>query len=325
MTASPALHGTHMKLQQLKHLNEVVEHGFNISKAAQHLHTSQPGISRLLSLLEDELGVHIFVRNSRRLIGLTPAGEAVYAIAKRMMSDAEDMKRIAKDFRTGKAGDLSIATSHSCARYTLPALIKTFATRFPRVRLRLRQGSASQAAEWLGSGMAHLSVTSAPAEEVADVSYIRCHELHRVILVPNGHSLTRKRRITLEDVAQFPIVTYDEGFSGRAQIVQAFQRQRLTPNIVLGATDADTMKTYARLGIGICIVAHIAYDKRVDHGLRAIDATSLFGSSYIYAGIKRTSYLSEHIVHFVKLLAPQLSENEIRAAAVGRKAHHAIA
>lgn len=303
-----------MKLQQLRYLRQIVDSGFNVSRAARALHTSQPGVSRLIYLLEDELGLPLLVRAKKRVLGLTPAGQAIVAVGKRMTSDAENLRQIAKDYRAGDAGDLTVATAHTHARYTLPPVIERFTKHYPRVRLRLLQGYSSQLVQWLNTGEAHLFVATAPREPESELALLPCHELHRVILTLPNHPLQKKRRVALEDVAAYPIITYDHGFSARAHIMRAFHKKHLNPNVVLSATDADVMKTYVQVGLGIAILAHTAYDKRKDPKLRAINARHLFESSTVHIGLKCNSYLSDHMVYFIELLAPHLHRQQIETA-----------
>lgn len=303
-----------MTLQQLRYLCRLADCGFNISQAARTLHTSQPGVSRYLHLLEDELGLQLFVRDKKRIVGLTPGGQAIVAVGNRMVSDADNLEHIAKDYRAGNAGDLTVATFHTHARYTLPPVIERFTKRFPRVQLRLRQGYLSQIAHWVKNGEADLFVATAPSEPVPELVLLPCYELHRVILTPPNHPLLRKRRVTLEHVAAYPIITYDYELPSRSLVMRAFHKKHLSPNVVVRATDADIMKTYVQRGVGIAIVAHTAYDKRQDSGLRAIDARHLFESGIVHVGLRRNAYLSNYIIHFIELLAPRLRRAQIENA-----------
>jgi LysR family cys regulon transcriptional activator len=309
-----------MKLPSLLFLCVIEEQGFNLSRAARALHTSQPGVSRYVRLAEEEVGVPLFVRDRKRIVGLTPAGTALVAVAKRVRSEMESIDRISTDFKAGNAGDLTVATAHTHARYTLPPVIERFIKRYPNVRLRLRQGYSSQIVSWVKSGEADIFIATAPSEPVADLSLLPCHELHRVILTPPHHPLLKKRRVDLADVCAYPIITYDREFAARAQIVRAFHARRLDPNIVLSATDADVMKTYVKTGLGIAIVAHTAFDRHKDPGLKMIDARHLFESSTVHIGLKRSSYLSNHMVHFIELFAPRISRAQIDEAVNGSSA-----
>ncbi|MBI3069195.1 MAG: LysR family transcriptional regulator [Betaproteobacteria bacterium] len=307
-----------MTLQQLRYLCRLVDCGLNISQAARTLHTSQPGVSRYLHLLEDELGLQLFVRDKKRIVGLTPAAQAIVAVCRRMVSDADNLEHIAKDYRAGDAGDLTVATFHTHARYTLPPVIERFTRRYPRVRLRLRQGYLSQIAHWVKNGEADLFVATAPSEPVPELVLLPCHELHRVILTPPGHPLLGRRRVALEDVAAYPVMTYDYESAARSQVMRAFHKKHLSPNVVVRATDADVMKTYVQRGVGIAIVAHTAYDRRQDSGLRAIDARHLFESSTVHIGLRRNAYLSNHMMHFIELVAPRLRRAQIESAVNSR-------
>ena len=308
-----------MKLQQLTYVCAIVDSGLNVTHAAKRLHTSQPGISRYVKMLETELGADIFIRDKKRIAGLTPVGYSVYAAAKRALNETENVKRVVSEFLSGDVGDLTVATSHTHARYSLPSVIERFIERFPRVRLRLRQGNLNQISEWVSSGEADISIAAPSSETLPGLVFLRCAELHRVLLTKPGHPLLKARKVTLDAVAEYPIITYDYEFSARSQIMRAFQSQRLTPNIVLSATDADTMKTYVQCGLGIAIVANTVYDKRRDRGLKAIDAGHLFETNPVYIGLRRNVHLPNYMLHFIELYAPHLSRSDVEQAVYGHK------
>lgn len=290
-----------MKLQQLRYLLQVVKSGMSVSKAARTLHTSQSGVSRYLRMLETELGADLFVREDRRLVRLTAVGEAILEVAKRMLSDAEVLRRIGRDFRSGEHAELTIATAQTHVRYTLPWIFEHYARRFPRGGLRLRQGYVRETTKWTVDGEADVFIGGAPESPMPELSLLPSHELHRVIVVPPKHPLLRHTRPTLDDLTRFPIITNDQEIANQREIVGAFHRRNLAPNVVLSTTDADIMKTYVRLGAGIAIMAHVAFDRRSDHGLRAIDAAHLFDSHMVYLGHRTNAFLSPQMRYFIEL------------------------
>lgn len=308
-----------MKFQQLAYVCAIVDSGLNVTQAAKRLHTSQPGISRYVRMLESELGVEIFIRDKKRLAGLTPVGHSVYAAARRALNEAENVKRVVDEFLSGDVGDLTVATSHTHARYSLPAVIERFIERFPRVRLRLRQGALSQISNWVSTGEADISIAAPSPDALPGLVFLPCGELHRIVLTKPGHPLLKARKVTLEDLSSYPIITYDYEFSARSQIMRAFHRKRLVPNIVLSATDADTMKTYVQCGLGIAIMANTVFDTRSDRGLRAIDARHLFDSNPVYIGLRRNVHLPKYMLHFIELYAPNCSRAVIEQAVYGMK------
>ncbi len=306
-----------MKIQNLRAVRAVVNSAFSVTKAAAQLHTSQPGISRQLSDIEATLSVEIFLRRKNRLVGLTPAGQALLPLIDRTLNQLDDMPRVARRFASGKSGSLSVATSHTHARYLLPPVIERFIREFPDVALRLRQGFVSQIAGWVNSGEADLSISAAPPDAYSDLSFFPYRELHRIVLTPANHALLKIARPTLRDVAEWPIITYDREFAAHAQILQSFEAERLTPNMALSTGDTDVMKTYAICGLGVAIVADSAFDPKIDKALRAIDVRHLFPSTMVHVGVKRHGPLSMHAMRFIELLSPQLRRKVERTTAPG--------
>lgn len=295
-----------MKLQQLKYVCEIVNAGFNLSRAARVLHSSQPGVSRYIHLLEEELGVQLFERTKNRFTGLTPAGVAIADAAKRALREVESVQHIARDFRSGDMGNLTIATAPGHARYSLPPVIERYVKRYPRVRLRIRQGNSGQVLEWLLNREADCFVATGPTEPNRELTLLPCHEIHTVIMTPPSHPLRKKRRITLQDVCTYPIITYNAEFSFYTHMMKAFHMEGLQPDILLSASDAELMKTYVRAGLGIAIVAHTAQGKQRDRGIHTIDVAHLFGTSTVHIGVPRGVHLSRHLVHFIEMFAPHL-------------------
>jgi LysR family transcriptional regulator, cys regulon transcriptional activator len=303
-----------MKLQQLRYLCEVANQGLNLSKAAEILHTSQPGISKQIRLLENELGVDIFVRNGKRVVETTPPGKAIIEIAERMLRDAKNLKQVGQEFANEAIGSLTIATTHTQARYALPSAIKHFTARYPKVKLILRQGSPTQISELVTSGIADIAIATEAIELFDELVMLPCYQWNRCIVVPPRHPLLRLEKLTLEAIAQYPIITYDFAFTGRSKINQAFDAKKLVPNVVLTAIDADVIKTYVELGLGIGILAQMAFDPKRDKHLRSIDASHLFEPSTTRIGIGRNSYLRGYVYDFIEIFAPHLNHAAIKAA-----------
>lgn len=303
-----------MNLQQLRYLHGIAEQGFNISRAAAALHTSQPGISKQIQMLEQEIGIEILVRKGNRIVGVTEPGQAILEVARRMLHDAENLKRIGEDFTTKGAGRLTIATTHIHARYVLRRVIRDFIRRHPEVRLVLRQGSPSQTARLVAAGEADIGVSSAPPESVHDLVMLPCYELERSVITRRGHPLLREKRLTLKSIARHPIITFDQSFVGGSAVLRAFEAAKIQPNIVLTAIDADVIKTYVELGLGIAILPSIAYEPARDRNLRAIDAAALFDPTVTRIELRRESYLRGYMYDFIQLLAPQWDREAIEAA-----------
>lgn len=303
-----------MKLQQLRYLCEVANQGLNLSKAAEILHTSQPGISKQIRLLENELGVDIFVRNGKRVVETTPPGRAIIEIAERMLRDAKNLKQVGQEFANEAIGSLTIATTHTQARYALPSAIKHFTARYPKVKLILRQGSPTQISELVTSGIADIAIATEAIELFDELVMLPCYQWNRCIVVPPRHPLLKLEKLTLEAIAQYPIITYDFAFTGRSKINQAFDAKKLVPNVVLTAIDADVIKTYVELGLGIGILAQMAFDPKRDKHLRSIDASHLFEPSTTRIGIGRNSYLRGYVYDFIEIFAPHLDHVAVKAA-----------
>lgn len=303
-----------MKLQQLRYIWEVSKNNLNVSATAEHIYTSQPGISKQIRILEDELGVPVFIRNGKHLTDMTPAGKKIIAIAGEMLMQAENIKNIAKEFRDESKGTLSIATTHTQARYALPAVIKSFMQDMPDVSLDIQQGTPIQISEMVSQGKVDLAIATEAIELFDNLVMLPCYSWDRCILVPKGHDLTKLKRITLSDVAARPLITYVFGFTGRSKLDDAFKAANLTPNVALTAVDADVIKTYVRLGLGVGIVARMAYDEKADHDLVALDASHLFGQSVTKIGIRKDTFLRGYMYEFIRLFAPHLTKELIDSA-----------
>lgn len=303
-----------MKLQQLRYIWEVAHHELNVSLTAQSLYTSQPGISKQIRLLEDELGVEIFSRSGKHLTRVTPAGQAILAIAGEILRKVESIRQVALEYTDQKRGHLAIATTHTQARYLLPAVIEKFIAQYPEVALHMHQGSPQQIAELAADGTVDFAIATEGMEHFSDLIMLPCYHWNRSIVVPKNHPLAIRSRITLEDVAQFPLVTYVFGFTGRSKLDDAFKERGLTPRVVFTAADADVIKTYVRLGLGVGIIAHMAYDPEADKDLVAIDASHLFESSTTYLGFRKGTFLRGFMYDFIGLFASHLTRERIDEA-----------
>jgi LysR family cys regulon transcriptional activator len=303
-----------MKLQQLRYIWEVAHHDLNVSATAQSLYTSQPGISKQIRLLEDELGVEVFSRSGKHLTRVTPAGEAILKTAGEILRKVESIKQVAQEFCNEQKGSLSIATTHTQARYALPGPIQTFIDRYPEVSLHMHQGTPMQISELAADGTVDFAIATEALELFSDLIMMPCYKWNRAIIVPKDHPLAQLSSITLDDVAQHPIVTYVFGFTGRSKLDEAFMERGLAPKVVFTAADADVIKTYVRLGLGIGIVAKMAYDPELDSDLVAIDASHLFEASVTKIGFRRGTFLRGFMYEFIELFAPHLTKDIVEEA-----------
>jgi LysR family cys regulon transcriptional activator len=312
-----------MKLMQLRYILEISRNELNISNAAESLYTSQPGISKQVRKLEQELGVTIFVRNGKQLTGITPVGLHIIAVASEILEKTKAIKNIAQEFKGSTVGTLSIGTTHNQARYVLPTVIRQFMARFPGIKLNIHQGTPSQIAEEAAKGIVDMAISTEAIDQNEKLVVFPCSEWSRCILVPHGHPLSTADAITLEDLSAYPIVTYVAGFTGRSFIDKAFDKQQIHPQVVLAAADADVIKTYVRLGLGVGIVASMAYDPLADSDLVALDAAHLFGVSVTKIGLRRDLFLREYMYEFIRLISPALTK-EIIEQAMGKGSHEEI-
>jgi LysR family transcriptional regulator, cys regulon transcriptional activator len=303
-----------MKLQQLRYVCEVVRHNLNLSTAAEALFTSQPGVSRQVRDLEEELGVDIFVRHGKRVVSVTEPGKAILEIAGRVLGDIENLKQVGHDFTRRDRGELTIATTHTYARYVLPQVLQRFSQQYPAVRVSLRQGSPDQSWEIVKSGDADIAMSTEPSKPSDQLVMLPCYACERAVLVPPGHPLLKAKKLTIEAIAEYPIVTYDSTFGGQTKFHRAFAEKGLEPNVVLTAIDSDVIKTYVELGMGVGIVARVAYDRKRDSGLRLLDASTLFEASTTYIGIRAKNYLRGYTYDFIELFAPHLPRAAVDAA-----------
>ena len=306
-----------MKLQQLRYLREVAKRGLNLSEAAESLHTSQPGISKQIRQLEDELGVEILVRHGKRVVEMTEPGRVILGIAERILQDTENLKQIGREFRDQAAGTLTIATTHTQARYSLPGVVSQFKRRYPKVRLTLKQGSPPQLAEMVMSGEADIAIATEALDRYPRLLALAGYQWRHCVVVPEKHPLLKEPRVTLELLAQYPIITYDAAFAGRSHIDDAFRARGLAPDIVLSAVDSDVIKTYVDLGLGIGIISARAYDEKRDRHLRAIELGHLFGTMTTRIAVRRGAALRGFAYVFIELFAPQLTRAVVDATLKG--------
>ena len=307
-----------MKLQQLRYIVEVANHDLNVSATAQALFTSQPGISKQIRLLEDELGVEIFVRSGKHLTQVTQVGRQIIDMATQVLRETGSIKQIAHECSNESVGELTIATTHTQARYALPAIIRCFRQSYPEVILHMKQGTPAQIAEMAASGAADFAIATEGMEHFKDIIMMPCYEWNRALVVPREHPLASKAEmpgsITLEDIAEHPIVTYVFGFTGRSRLDDAFSAADLTPNVVFTATDTDVIKTYVRLGLGVGIIASMAYDEAQDSDLVRIYAGHLFATSVTHIGFRRGTFLRRYMLDLIQSFAPHLEPRTVAQA-----------
>ena len=312
-----------MNFQQLRIVRETVRQDFNLTTVANTLFTSQPGVSKHIKDLEDELGIEIFVRRGKRLLGLTEPGKELLAVIERILLDVQNARSIAEHFSSRETGNLVIATTHTQARYALPEVVKSFKAAYPKVHLVLQQGSPREIAELLTAGEADIAIATEWLANVPEIASFPYYTWHHALVVPQGHPLTQLSTLTLADIADYPIVTYHEGFTGRTNIDRSFADAGLAPDIVLSAIDADVIKTYVDVGLGIGIVASMAYHPERDGNLVRLDVPGLFVANTTRLAVRRGVYLRDYAYELIRMLVPGLTEERIAEAlskeAVGRQ------
>ncbi len=304
-----------MKLQQLKYLLAIVDNGLNITAAAERLYTSQPGVSKQLKLLEEELGLQLFARKGKSLGGVTAAGRQVIDRARLIMQEVENIRSLASDYYHEEEGTLSIATTHTQARYVLPDVIQAFRKQYPKVSLNLHQGTSEQIADMVAANEIDFAIATGSRELFDNLLLVPSYHWDRKILVPKDHSLARlDRKLTLHDLAEFPLVTYVFSFGGQSSLKRAFAEQGLEPDVVFTARDADVIKTYVRMGLGVGIVASMAEDCDDKKDLTAIEAEGLFPRSTTWIGFRKDSVLRRYMLDFVTLFAPHITAEQLEQA-----------
>jgi len=302
-----------MKLQQLRYICEVANRDLNVSEAAELLHTSQPGVSKQIRLLEDELGVPIFTRVGKRLAEITQPGQAILEVAERILQEAENLKKIGVEYTNQASGTLTIATTHTQARYALPPTIKSFSDKYPDVSLRINQGSSTdQITQMAIEGVVDFAILTEVTDETHQLVYLPCYKWNRCLVVLQDHPLYKlDRPVTLKDLTQFPIVTYDFSYAGYSVVQNAFRAQGLEPNVVITAIDADVIKTYVELGMGIGLLAEVAFEPNRDIYLKYIDVSHLFEQSTTVVAIRKGAYFRGFMYDFIELFAPQLTREVV--------------
>ena len=303
-----------MKLHQLRYVSEVVKQGLNISAAAEALHTSQPGVSKQIQLLEDELNLQIFERHGKRLTGVTEPGRNIVELAERVMRDMENIKKVGDEFSHEDVGTLTIATTHTQARYRLPAAVKAFMEKYPQVKLNIHQGNPTQVSEQVQSGEADIGIATEAISHYDKILCLPAYQWNRCVVVPQGHPLIKDVPLTLKKLTAYPLITYDFAFTGGSLVSQVFNQEGLEPNVVLTAIDADVIKTYVGLGLGVGLLANMAYDADRDANLVAIDAKHLFPDSTTFVGVRRDAYLRKFAYDFIQLLAPSFDRRAVTEA-----------
>ena len=303
-----------MNFQQLRSIREAARRNYNLTDVANVLFTSQPGVSRQIRELEEELGVEIFERHGKRLTGLTEPGKGILPIVERLLLEAENLRNASEEFAGLKAGTLSIATTHTQARYVLPKVVQNFRAQFPEVRIALQQSSPEHIAAWVLSGKADIGIATEGLSQFGDLVSFPCYRWSHAIVVPEGHPLLKSTPVRLEDLAAFPLITYDVGFTGRGHIDDAFRQAEVTPDIVLTAMDSDVIQQYVALGLGVGIIASMAISQQRESGLRAIEASHLFTPNVTRLAVRRGAYLRSYTYDFILQFAPDLTRADIDAA-----------
>ena len=303
-----------MNFQQLRIIRETVRRNFNLTEVGAALFTSQSGVSKHIKDLEDELGVELFVRKGKRLLGLTDPGKDLLVLVERMLHDARNIKTLAEQYSQRDVGQLTVAATHTQARYALPPVIAGFKKAFPRVHLKLHQGSPREIVDLLLEGEADIGIATEAVAEHPELASFPFYRWHHALVVPAGHPLLAHQPPTLEAIGEHPVITYHEGFTGRARIDRAFAEAGVTPDVVMSALDADVIKTYVELGLGVGIMASMAFHAQRDEGLRLIDCRHLFPENTTHIGVRKGHYLRGYAYRFIELCSAELSEAVVRAA-----------
>ncbi len=304
-----------MNLQQLRYVSEVARRDLNVSQAAEALHTSQPGVSKQIRALEEELGVAIFVRQGRRFAAVTDAGREIVAVVDRILAEMANLKAVGAEYAHRERGQLAVAVTHTQARYALPTVVTAFKKRFPDVKLKLLQGNPRQLARMVVTGEADLAIATEALDEYPELVTLPCYQWHHCVVVRSGHPLARVKPLTLAAIAAYPLVTYDPTFAGRSAVDRAFAARGLHPEIALTALDSDVIKSYVALGLGVGIISARAFRKGKDEGLRALACDHLFPAQTTRLAYRRGAYLRAYAVEFIRLLAPHVRAEDLRQLA----------
>lgn len=300
-----------MQLRQLLYIQEIARHDFSVSAAAKFLQTSQPGISNQVHLLEEELGLKIFERHGKRLTNLTTTGQSILNIAQRVLTDVDNIHTIAADSINDQQGTLRIGTTHTQARYALPPAIKAFSKLYPKVHLTMVQSTPSEVTKMVEEGHIDIAIATEDIANSNSLCVFPCYNWNRSIILPSRHPLFSEKVLTLENIVKYPIVTYMDNITGRTMQDRAFREHNLTPDIVFTATDADVIKTYVEMGLGVGIIASMAFNPIRDLPLRAIDASHLFHPSTTLIGYRSDTHLRGYTYAFIECFAPHLTKKVI--------------
>ncbi len=303
-----------MNFQQLRSIREATRRGYNLTEVANALFTSQPGVSRQIRELEEELGVEIFERNGKRLTGLTSPGKDILRIIDRLLLEAENLQQAGQEYSGVKRGTLTIATTHTQARYVLPKVVQSFRTTFPDVRIALQQSSPEHIAEWVLSGKADIGIATEGLSQFDELVSFPCYQWHHEVVVPDGHPLLASGQLTLAQLGEYPLITYDLGFTGRSHIDDAFRAAGIATDIVLTAMDSDVIQQYVALGMGVGIVASMAVEQGRHAGLKPVEASHLFAPNVTRLAVRRAAYLRSYTVDFILQFAPTLTRADIESA-----------
>jgi len=301
-----------MKLQQLRCVYKIVQNDFNISKAAESLHTSQPGVSKQIQLLEDEVGIRIFQRNGKRLTGLSDAGIDLYKSISEIIREVSNIKNISHEHENDDTGSFTIATTHTQARYKLPKVVEAFVKKYPKIDLNIHQGDPSQVTEQILKGNADVGIATESIGHNANIICIPCYSWNRVLVFPKNHALSSIKEITLQNIALYPMITYDYAFTGSTIVSKVFKEANISPNIMLTAIDADVIKTYVELNLGVGLIAEMAYDKNKDSALESRDVSHLFPTSTTYIGIRKETFVRGFVYEFIKMFTPDITDFDLR-------------
>lgn len=303
-----------MNFQQLRIIRETVKRNFNLTEVANALYTSQSGVSKHIKDLEDELGIELFVRKGKRLLGLTEPGQELVGIVERILLDTQNIKKLGEQFSNTDKGQLSVATTHTQARYALPKIVTAFKKEFSKVNLVLHEASPTEIVSMLLEGTADIGIATEALQDVPELATFPYYSWHHAVVVPAAHALASSKQLTLEAIADHPIITYHKGFTGRRRIDEAFDKAKIDPEIVMEALDADVIKAYVELGLGIGIIASMAFDAAHDPHLRLLDAQHLFKINTSRIAVRRGTYLRGYALRFIELCSAELNEKTVRSA-----------
>ena len=301
-----------MKLQQLRCIYEVVQNQFNISRAAESIHTSQPGVSKQIQLLEEEIGVKLFQRNGKRLSGLSEPGIRVYESIVEIMREVKNINNVSDEYERKDSGSFTIATTHTQARYKLPVVVESFVKKYPKVNLNIHQGDPAQVTAQILNGEADVGIATESISLNDKIFCIPCYSWNRCLVMPKDHPLLRVKDINLNHLATYPMITYDYAFTGSTIVSKVFKEANIQPNIMLTAIDADVIKTYVSLNLGVGLIAEMAFDENKDKNLVSRDVSHLFPTSTTYIGIRQDTFIRGFTFDFIKMFTPHMEENELK-------------